>query len=438
MIAPEARPLAVHVGEITSRMEADSNGGGVAVHCGAQPMARRVQRHGSADAEMRPQHRADESNRDRAVDPGGELDVVRHAGQLAVHRIVVCEQQWRERRRRRDDRVAEATRDLEPAAVAAGLGQRLAAGGENDRPGAQVAARRRDGKLLVVGDNVDDAPIRAKLAADARQLAEQRVEHVARSIRVGEQLAVALLVKRDADFAEEGDRLVDGKRAEDAPDDRRSAAPEIAFGDVDVGHVAARSAADHDFCAGFLRAVEDDDGTGRVRSPEEDGGREAGGAGADDDYVVPCHSTAKRPKSAAKPRIIDSMPDPCAGLAGAPIDRSSSSVSARRPAGNKSSSDWTSSVGSKPVRGVGGWTAGAAIGVASTWYRSMAHRSTRARDCASGSAASARATCPIASTSAATSSAAESFMPTSERSPRVLHRIITMLPPFDRRTNSLR
>src|SRR2546428_634319 len=220
MIVREARPLAVHVGEITSRMEADSNGGGVAAHFGAQAKAPCAQRPGSAE-------------------------------------------------------------------------------------------------------NGDAAPIRPKLAADARQLAEQRVEHVARSIRVGEQLAVALLVKRDADFAEEGDRLVDGKRAEDAPDDRRSAAPEIAFGDVDVGDVAARSAADQDFCAGFLRAVEDDDGTGRVRSPEEDGGRKAGGAGADDDYVVPCHSTAKRRKSAAKPRIIDSMPDPCAGLAGAPIARSS-------------------------------------------------------------------------------------------------------------------
>ena len=40
---------------------------------------------------------------------------------------------------------------------------------------------------------------------------EQRVEDVARSVRVGEQLAVRLLVQRDADLAEERDRSLDRK-----------------------------------------------------------------------------------------------------------------------------------------------------------------------------------------------------------------------------------
>ena len=93
------------------------------------------------------------------------------------------------------------------------------------------------------------APVRPRCS-------KQSVEYVARAIAVGKQLAVGLFVYVDADLAEERDRFGDWKRPKDAPDDRRSPAPEIVFGDDGVGEVAARSAADEDLGARLPRAFE--------------------------------------------------------------------------------------------------------------------------------------------------------------------------------------
>ena len=121
--------------------------------------------------------------------------------------------------------------------------------------------------------------------AGAIAFAQQRVEHVAGAVRVGKELAVRFLVQGDADVAKEGDRVGDRKRAQHAADDRRTAAPEITLGDDDVGDVAARAAADEDFRARALRAVEQHDRTALVEAADEDCRREAGGAGADDGDV---------------------------------------------------------------------------------------------------------------------------------------------------------
>src|SRR5262249_41820162 len=72
---------------------------------------------------------------------------------------------------------------------------------------------------------------------------------------------------------------------EDASDDRRLAAPEVALRDDGVGDVAAAAAAHEDLGAGPPRRVQYDDlARGRCAS-REDPGRQTRGAGADDDDV---------------------------------------------------------------------------------------------------------------------------------------------------------
>jgi hypothetical protein len=117
------------------------------------------------------------------------------------------------------------------------------------------------------------------------RVAQQRIEHVARSIRVGEQLAIGFLVESDADVAKEGDGILRGKRAKDAADRGRAPAPEIGIGHARVGDVAARSAADEYFCAGLLRTFEERDRARGIGAAREDGGGEAGGTGAYDDDI---------------------------------------------------------------------------------------------------------------------------------------------------------
>jgi hypothetical protein len=92
-------------------------------------------------------------------------------------------------------------------------------------------------------------------------------------------------VEAEADVAKERDGVLRGERAKDAADYRRASAPEIGVRHARVGDVATRSAADEYFCARFLRAFEKRDGARRVGATREDGGGEAGGAGADDDDI---------------------------------------------------------------------------------------------------------------------------------------------------------
>ncbi len=80
---------------------------------------------------MRPEQRAGQANRDCAVNPYGQLGVVRHAGQRPMDRTVVEEQRC-ERRRGRNNRVAQRFGDPVPCAVAARLGQRPPSGCEHD------------------------------------------------------------------------------------------------------------------------------------------------------------------------------------------------------------------------------------------------------------------------------------------------------------------
>ena len=140
-----------------------------------------------------------------------ELDVHRDAGQPPVQRLALREQQGNERRRRRNDRVAQTPRDVEPDAVAPALGQRSAAGGEHGVSRVQIALGHDDADALVGRHEVADATAGAQDDARRLRFPEQGGEDVARAVRVGEELAVGLLVQRDADRPEEGDRVGDGK-----------------------------------------------------------------------------------------------------------------------------------------------------------------------------------------------------------------------------------
>ena len=182
--------------------------------------------------------------------------------------------------------MAEALRHRESGAVAAALRQRLAAGREDDRRGAQIAPIRDDAEASGGSLDVEHTVTRDERRADGVGFTQERVEHVAGAVRVGKQLAAGFLVQCDADLAEEVDRIGHRERAKDAADDRRTPAPEIALGDDGVRHVAARSAADENLGARLSGALEDHDRTRWVEAAKEDGRRKAGGAGADDGDVA--------------------------------------------------------------------------------------------------------------------------------------------------------
>ena len=194
--------------------------------------------------------------------------------------------QRHERGRGRHDCVSELSREVEARAVAAGLRERASAGREHDAPRAKVPRGGLEPEVAVGRLDTADAVARAQLDARGRRLAQQRREHVAGAVRIREELAVGFFVKRDADGAEEADRVGDGKAAQDAPDHGPAAAVEVGVGDRGVGDVAPSAAAHEDLGARPLRAVEEDDRSRRIQTAGEDGGRQAGRAGADDRRVI--------------------------------------------------------------------------------------------------------------------------------------------------------
>ena len=106
-------------------------------------MTGRVQRDRTADAEVRPQQRAGQAGRDRAVDPDCQLDVVRDTRELGGARIGrSTSTSGTSAGVGRNDGVTETTRDREAGAVAAGLRKRLTAGREDDGDARRIGAAR--------------------------------------------------------------------------------------------------------------------------------------------------------------------------------------------------------------------------------------------------------------------------------------------------------
>lgn len=130
--------------------------------------------------------------------------------------------------------------------------------------------------------NLRHARRRAQLHAHALRSPQQRLEHIARAVGVGEELAPRLAVQRDTDVGEEPDSGWNGEVPEHPAHDGRAAAVEVALADRLVGDVAARAAADEDLGADAGRAVEKDDGPIRSQLSGENGRGETGGPGAHD------------------------------------------------------------------------------------------------------------------------------------------------------------
>ncbi len=170
----------------------------------AEPVARHVQRHRSADAEMRPQERARQPRRGLIVDPQRQFGVVRDAAEdrdgwlcrSSVSRSgtspgVVGTIVWPSR---------HAIAKPEPSLPLFG----------SERP--PMASTTRDASMSprVVAirypslgwRDVDDPMIGGEGDADAAGFVHERVENVARPVAVGKQLAVCLFVQRHAESRE--------------------------------------------------------------------------------------------------------------------------------------------------------------------------------------------------------------------------------------------
>src|SRR5437762_3480344 len=429
-------PLVVHRVELAARTEIRRQRGGAAFELRAQPVARRVQHDRTADAEVRPQERAGEAYRDRPVDAQRQLDVVRDAGERRVYGVGRVEDERRERRRGGHDRVAEARGERVAGAVAAAPGERLPAGREHEMRRDHLLRRRDDAKLAGDAIDLEDALAGVELRADAARFAQQRLQHVARATRDRKQLAAGFLAEAHADLVEEPNGVGNRKRAQHAADDRRRAAPEVAFADRRVGDVAAAAAADEDLRAGGARALEQDERGRWVEAAREDRRREAGRARADDrdvaDYTelyaildstdpryARCHSIASRWNSAAKPRTSASsragssrgFRGALAGSGAAAIAciAGTSKISSRTSSeagGSKSScSVSTASVGSDKGAATAALGGGAGAAAGCAVQRSAAQRSTRRRACGSRTRASAAPIACIASSSADKASA---------------------------------
>src|SRR5438034_5408450 len=115
----------------------------------------------------------------------------------AVSRLL--ESQRHEPRCRRNNGVSKTAGYDESGAVASTLWQRLPAGREHDRLRMKTAAGGCHLEAAGAGCHVEHTLTAHKRDAQAIGFTKQRVEHVARSIAVGKQLAAGLFVKRHAE-----------------------------------------------------------------------------------------------------------------------------------------------------------------------------------------------------------------------------------------------
>ena len=254
-----------------------------ALEAGAQPVARHVQRHRPADAEVCPQQRPRQSHCHGIVHPKRQLDLMRHAAQLRVHRAVASrEQQRHERRRRRHDGVPEPRAPSHTrrrrCRFSAGTGRRSPArlGGRERRRGWSPAGSRPPSR------STSRTRVSAASSAPRRCASSSSARSTSRALlAVRKQFAVGFFVQADADRAEEFNRVADRKRAENPADDRPPAAPEIGVRHDRVGHVASRAAAHENLRAGALRAFEQQHGAAGARAPRENRRGQPRGARAD-------------------------------------------------------------------------------------------------------------------------------------------------------------
>ena len=101
----------------------------------------------------------------------------------------------------------------EPGAVAAALGKGLTARREHDRLRLNATGGGRKREAVAGWRDIQHAPAGQKRGANAAGFPEERVEHVARAVSVGKELAAGFFVNVHAELAEKCDRRVHRKRA---------------------------------------------------------------------------------------------------------------------------------------------------------------------------------------------------------------------------------
>ena len=120
-----------------------------------------------------------------------------------MRRVRGVEDERRERRRGRHDRVAEHRGQSESRSVAAAFRQGLSAGREHDGARLDLAVIGRDAKPWWRSVNGEHAAARHQLRARRVCFAQQRLEHVTGAVRVWKEFAAGFFVQPDADRIED-------------------------------------------------------------------------------------------------------------------------------------------------------------------------------------------------------------------------------------------
>ena len=223
------------------------------------------------------------------VERGGEGET----GELLDPRRGVAEDEWDEGGEGAGDGVAERSGDLVAVTVGAGLGEGLAAGGEDDAGGEDrvwglgcrvsgvgIWGGSEDLEAIGVALYAIDAPGMDEIDSGIARGSKQGIEDGVGIVGGWEELAGLLALELDAEIGEEADGARDIVTPEDVFDGVARGAGVGGFVHGVMGDVAAPAAGDEDFGAELLRAVEGEDAGvglyGTERSGSPDGGEEAG------------------------------------------------------------------------------------------------------------------------------------------------------------------
>jgi hypothetical protein len=217
---------------------------------------------------------------------GGDDDFGGDAGEVApAGDVFRGEGEGNERGARLDDGDAELAGEVVAEVGRAHLRDREAAGGDDQRVRMQSAGGRFDLEAGVdgsAGRDGEDACAEFDGDFGFGALACEEVDDVAGGA-VAEELAERFFVVGDAVLFDERDEVLRGVTGERGAGEVGVLREEVFGGGVEVGEVAAASAGDEDLFAESVGVVEEEGAAAALAGC--DGGHEAGGSRAEDDYV---------------------------------------------------------------------------------------------------------------------------------------------------------
>ena len=243
------------------------------------PVAGNLEDGGAAEAAMRKEHGLGEGGA-AALDHGVHGDAGEGRQRLQQAGL---EGQGDQGRAGVGDAQAELAGGVPGPAGGPHLGDRLAAGGQDQRPAADHGAVRQGG-LIAIGDAVDPLNRDAQRQDHARRphVVGQHADDLFGAV-VAEQLAEGLFVPGDAGAVDAFDEVVLAEPLQGRSGEPRVLAEEVRGAGPGVGEVAAPPARDADLLARCPGVVEDADRT--PAPPGLDGAHHPGRAGADDQDI---------------------------------------------------------------------------------------------------------------------------------------------------------